>query len=201
MIKNIIVAVLLFSITSSTFAKGLEVGVKGGLNFSNYYDSSEGWKRGFCAGVFSNFEMSTVFGIRAEFIYTQKGAKHLVYIQYPTGTSMTALDYLEIPIFVKLTEPTQGMFRPYLLVGPYVAYNLAATLKWEYDGDVDEYDLDDDIKDWDYGIAIGGGFDLVMPVGKIVFDGRYTVGLTSFKEDSDIKNRAISFMLGYSLRL
>ena len=36
---------------------------------------------------------------------------------------------------------------------------------------------------------------------KIAFDGRYAFGLTPFEEDSDIKNRVISFMLGYAFPL
>ena len=36
-------------------------------------------------------------------------------------------------------------------------------------------------------------------MGKIVFDARYTLGLTTTSEDGfDEKNKVISFMLGYS---
>ncbi|MCK4829574.1 outer membrane beta-barrel protein, partial [bacterium] len=95
----------------------------------------------------------------------------------------------------------QGMIKPHLFVGPYFAYNHAAKLKTEYNGHSEEIDWDAVVKDTDFGAIFGGGIDFGLPAGKIVFDARYSLGLTTTYEEFfevDLKNSVFSFMLGYA---
>ena len=55
------------------------------------------------------------------------------------------------------------------------------------------------LKDADYGAVFGGGIDVALDPGKLVFDARYTIGLARIYDvGTDVKNRVISLMLGYS---
>ncbi len=200
----IFTVIMLFTI-SSAFAKGLKLGVKGGLNFTSFHGDPWGWesKTRFCAGLFVNFRINKVFAFRPEILYTQKGAKHSFW-QWQIIEETVKLSYLEIPILIKITEPTPGMFKPNLFVGPYFGYNLIARRRTEIDGQLEEeVDIDEDTKDLDLGIILGGGADVVFPFGTIVLDGRYGLGLITTDEEGrhEVKNKVISFMLGYSLRL
>jgi hypothetical protein len=75
--------------------------------------------------------------------------------------------------------------------------------KVEIDGLTMEEDLEG-VKDTDFGMVLGGGVDIGLGKGKMVFDVRYTLGLTTiieyelFEENIDLKNNAFSFLLGYS---
>ena len=65
-----------------------------------------------------------------------------------------------------------------------------------------EVDIED-VRGVDLGLALGGGVGFGAGPGEVVVDTRYTLGLTSVDEsewDMDVKNGAISLMVGYSFK-
>ncbi len=188
---------------STTYAQGITGGLKAGMNIANVHgDDVEGIgyesKMGFCAGGFITFKVANIVAIQPEVLYTQKGTK---WEEWYMGTWSLNLNYLEIPVLFKVIMPVQGMIKPHLFVGPYFAYNLTAKWKPEYNGQSDGVNLDAVVKDTDFGAVFGGGIDFSLPAGKIVFDARYSLGLTTTYEeglDVDVKNSVFSFMLGYA---
>jgi hypothetical protein len=95
--------------------------------------------------------------------------------------------------------PIKGVVKPNLFLGPYFAINVNAKYRIETDVTSEEWDFDEFVKDTDLGIVVGVGVDFSLKKGKIVFDGRYTLGLTTTSEERwDQKNKVVSFMLGYS---
>ena len=192
---------LLVSI-STVYAQGITGGLKAGMNIANLHgDDVEGFgyesKMGFCAGGFITFKVANIVAIQPEVLYTQKGTKWEEV--FMGGTWNINLNYLEIPVLFKVIMPIQGMIKPHLFVGPYFAYNLTAKWKIVYNGQSEEIDVDEEIKDGDFGAVFGGGIDFGLPAGKIVFDARYSLGLTTIDEEgSDVKNNVFSFMLGYA---
>ena len=190
---------------STTYAQGITGGLKAGMNIANlhgddvigpYYES----KMGFCAGGFITFKVANIVAIQPEVLYTQKGTKQEEEFMGETWKATFNLNYLEIPVLLKVIMPVQGMIKPHLFVGPYFAYNLTAKLKMEYNGSFDEIDFDEYVKNTDFGAVFGGGIDFGLPAGKIVFDARYSLGLTTIDEEGfeDVKNNVFSFMLGYA---
>jgi hypothetical protein len=95
--------------------------------------------------------------------------------------------------------PVQGKVMPNLFLGPYFGFTITDPRgELEVDGTTMEDDLEG-VKDTDVGVVFGGGLDFVLGQGKIVFDVRYDLGLTSLDEEgADVKNNVISFLLGYS---
>lgn len=192
---------------STAYAQGITGGLKAGMNIANLHgDDVEGLgfesKMGFCAGGFITFKVANIVAIQPEVLYTQKGNKWEEEFNGETWKVTFNLNYLEIPVLLKVIMPIQGMIKPHLFAGPYFAYNLTAKVKEEYNGQSDEEDIDEYFKDTDFGTVFGGGIDFGLPVGKIVFDARYSLGLTSIDEPddgtADVKNDAFSFMLGYA---
>ena len=185
---------------STTYAQGITGGLKAGMNIANvhgddvigpYYES----KMGFCAGGFITFKVANIIAIQPEILYTQKGTKWEEEFVGETWKITYNFNYLEIPVLLKVIMPIQGMIKPHLFVGPYFAYNLTAKVKTRYNG----LDFDEVIKDSDFGAVFGGGIDFGLPAGKIVFDARYSLGLTTIDEEGpDVKNNVFSFMLGYA---
>jgi len=132
-----------------------------------------------------------------------KGAKAEREILGETLKLTTKVNYLEIPVLAKLSIPTKGTVKPSLFVGPSLAIKLSSKAKWEYAGESEEEDIEE-LKSTDFGLVFGGGVDFALGQGKLTIDARYTLGLTKVgepeegEEEVDMKNGAISIMVGYS---
>jgi hypothetical protein len=200
------VAIMLM-LPSLSLAAGIKVGLKIGMNRADFHgeDVQEmlqamgGYmesKWGLCAGGFVRFNISKTFAIQPEVLYTMKGAKIDSTVLRIKSKWEFNLSYLEVPVIVKFMIPTPGGVKPNLYAGPSLAIKLSSKIKHEIPGwPVEEQDIEG-MKDTDFGLIIGAGIDF----GKLMVDLRYVLGLTAISDDanSDIKNRVISLMIGYS---
>lgn len=200
------VAIMLL-LPSLSSAKGVTAGFKIGVNYADVFGDDVPdmeallgadfkSKFGLCAGGFIQIKLGKVLVIQPEFLYTMKGSRMKEEILGETVKIRFNLSYVEVPVLVKLMIPTPGGVKPSLFVGPAIAFKLGAKLKAEALGDTTEEDLSDDMEDTGFGLIIGGG----LGFGKLTFDVRYSLGLTSISiyEDEDIKNGVISLNVGYS---
>lgn len=197
-----IVSILL--LPNSSLSIELTGGPKIGANFANLYGENvkeaeeelgEDFKSklGICVGGFITFNISEMFAIQPEVLYSMKGSKAEGTLFGETFKVKFNLSYLEIPVLVKLRITTRGNVKPNIFAGPSLAIKLSGKTKTEYAGESEEDDLED-IKDTDIGLIIGAGVDF----GKLTVDLRYNLGLTKLSEEDDVKNKAISLMIGYS---
>lgn len=197
--------VCMILLPNSSLAIELTGGLKIGANFANFYgedlkELEEGLgedfesKLGICIGGFITVNISEMFAIQPEVLYSMKGSKAEGTLFGETFKLQFNLSYLEIPVLVKLRIPTQGNVKPSLFVGPSLAIKLSGKMKFEYAGESEEEDIEE-LKDTDFGLIIGAGFDF----GKLTVDLRYNLGLTKIpEEDDEVKNKVISLMIGYS---
>jgi len=197
-----LLVVLLIMAVSLAHAQKITGGLQAGMNLANLHgDGVEDskFKLGFCGGGFVAFGLGKVVVIQPELLYSQKGAKWEEEILGETWRATYMLNYLEMPVLVKLTMPVQGKVKPNLFMGPYFGITITNPRgKIEVDGMTMEEDLVG-VKDTDFGVVFGGGIDFALSKGKIVFDVRYSLGLTTLDEEGyDVKNNVFSFLLGYS---
>ncbi len=114
------------------------------------------------------------------------------------------LDYLEIPVLLKIMPGTQGSVKPYLFAGPAVSIKVSSKVKAEFEGESEEEPIEEEVlKGTDFGLVIGAGadFGLGAPgMGKLTVDIRYSLGLSTISEfeGDDVKNGAFSLMVGFS---
>ncbi len=195
---------LLFS--SFTFAQ-MQFGAKAGLNISNLSGSDAGnpdSKTGFAGGVFFMYQFTNMFAIQPEAYYTMKGAKQKGNIQGYDYTATLSLDYIEIPILLKLLIPIQGSkINPAIFAGPSIAFNTTHKVKAEVAGQSSESDIQN-IKSTDFGLVFGGGIGFPIGKNELGFDIRYILGLGTIDDSStsaDVKNGVINFNVyfGFSL--
>ncbi len=213
LIITIFAIVVVFTLSSaSVSAQGLTGGFKGGMNIANLHgkdvkelEEEMGVdlvsKMGFCAGGFITYNINDMFAIQPELLFTMKGVKAEEEVLGETVKVTMKVNYLEIPVLAKLSIPTPGNVRPSLFVGPSLAIKLSSKLKIEYAGESEEEDIEE-LKSTDFGLVFGGGIDFGLGRGKLTVDARYTLGLTKVHEpeegeEIDIKNGAISIMVGY----
>ena len=169
-------------------------GLKGGLNMANVIGDdveNTSMKIGFVGGVFVCYNITEIFAIQPELLYSQKGAK----VEIGTEEFSWKTDYFEVPLLLKVNLPTEGKMKPSLYAGPAIGILMTAKLEDE--------DIKDDLKGTDFGIIAGGAVAYQMESGSLSFEFRYEVGLQSIIDaeglavEPDVKNSVMSIMVGY----
>lgn len=196
----IVAMVLLFSMplfaqTSMTF------GPKAGLSLAKLTGDDIGdvdWKIGFSGGAFLGIGVSPTLTVQPELVYVMKGAKETdMGVDYKYK-----VNYVEVPILVKWTAPTEGSVKPNVFFGVAPAFLMSAKISGDSAGVSAELDIKDEVKSVDFGAVIGGGLDFPAGSGTVCFDVRYTLGLTKIDDtgaDADVKNSALSASLGFAI--
>ena len=197
---------ILFVFVSLSQAQ-MQIGPKAGLNISNISGNDAGSpdsKTGFCGGLFFMYQFSNMFAVQPEAYYTMKGAKEKESIEGYTATATVSLDYIEVPILLKLVIPIQGSaVHPAIFAGPAVGFNTTHKVKVEIEGQSAEDDIPD-IKSTEFALVFGGGVGFPVGSNELGFDVRYILGLTTVDnsvESYDVKNNVINVnaYFGFSL--
>jgi hypothetical protein len=186
----VLIAALIVPATAS--AQMQSFGLKAGTNFAKVAGGggSSDSMTGLNFGLFASFPAGSSLSIQPEALFSQKGFK----INGGEIGSMTnKLTYLSVPVLAKMSFGGEGTSRPYIFAGPEVA--LLLTAKASAGGF--SASIKDGFKSLDFGGTVGGGVEL----GKVSLDARYGLGLASIAEGGgSAKNRAITLMVGYSIR-
>ena len=217
-----LIAVLIFLIACLGLNAKLNFryfGIKGGVNFSRISFINEFEKKGLIIGGFFRFDLSERISIQPEIFYSMKGISSSWKDSFSGHVfkykSALELDYLEVPVLLKLKMSKKGKFKPSIFVGPYIAFRITAKSVWEVveeaTGEIveDESRVEDveGLKGIEFGITLGLSLDIEISSGCIILDARYTMGISSiYKYISDdepvvsIKNYVISLMIGYAFK-
>ncbi|WP_299523847.1 porin family protein [uncultured Lutibacter sp.] len=102
----LIIGLIIFTFTTVNAQKGVDFGVKGGINFSNmtsdnFYESDS--KIGFHIGLVTEIPFSNKFSIQPEILYSTQGADAKLSM-VGGGPLLTeySLDYILVPILAKV---------------------------------------------------------------------------------------------------
>lgn len=176
-------AVLAGSASAQTFGLGLEAGA----NFSNFLGSSSDLtkigaandsKLGFVGGGFLSLNFGNSFSIRPEILYEQKGNA------ISGTTTTTEMDYIEVPVLLKLALGTP-VINPAILLGPSFSWNTVAT---SANGSVPNVSSSD--------IGLVGGVEI--DIDKFLVSARYELGLENVSQNVNVQNGTITLLAGYS---
>jgi hypothetical protein len=194
--------------TATPAAAQLTFGVKGGLNVTtlSFDPDDEGNpdenRTGFVIGGVVTQPLRNRFGVQFEVLYSQKGAKEEFTEEGFNIKQTFMLDYIEIPVLANIAVASSDNVRFSVVAGPTFSFLVNDKFKEEFDGEEFEDDLSDtvgDIKSYDIGFALGGA----VRTGQLLFDARYTWGLTNLNDEPDdddnekAKNRAFTFTVGW----
>jgi opacity protein-like surface antigen len=201
-------AVAMIAFAAQAQAQGMYAGIKGGVNIANVGgdDAPDGTssRTGFQGGLFIGKHVSPNIGFRLEGLYVQKGAKADVDNGVGGTVEVTEkLDYIEFPILFVYTFPAGEKMDFNLFAGPTLGFNMSAK--------VEDTDIKDSIKSFEFGAAIGAGIERKLASGKgLGLDVRYSLGATSIAEDvtvgsetvsPSIKNHGVGIMASFSIPL
>lgn len=168
-------------------------GIKAGINLTsldgfNDAQTSSSQRTGVLIGGFMTFDMTPVVSFEPELLLSMKGSKlHFSSSGVATDTT-TRVDYLEVPLLLRVGNSAKNHASVYALAGPAVGILIRAT-----DNGVN---IKSSVKRADVGVVAGVGVTLT----RALFEARYTFDLVDLNKvqapSGPHKNRVLSFIVG-----
>lgn len=140
---------------------------------------------GFAIGGFFSYQFNEKFAVQPEIFFTTKGTKINTIGDLELVNMFV---YFEFPVLTKMTFYSERRVKPTIFAGPALALKYFA---------LNNTGVLEDIRSTDFGFIFGAGVEF----WKLSLDVRYNRGMVNFdksEDDIDLKNQAISFMIGYS---
>jgi hypothetical protein len=199
LVHAVLASTVLVCIAAAPAAAQVDVGLKGGFNFSRFTldpedpDLTFPYFYGPTGGVFVTAGEGPV-AIQVEGLYSRRGSK----IEDELGAeSLVTLDYIDVPLLLRFNGASVDATTLFVTVGPTIGFNFRARRE---DSDGTTSNLDDDIEQIEYGVSAGLG----VQVEGLVIEGRYTHGLSnidataSVEEDREVRHRTFTLLLGFA---
>lgn len=207
-----LVGVITTKVSAQTDYDRVTIGIKGGLNISKMNSNSPSVKQksmsSLQGGIFVSMPLSKNFYFQPELNYARMGGKYnfnttrdvlnfdwwgAAYARFEDELLEMDLQYIDLPLIIKYKVPKIHLS---LLAGPQISYLLSAKViappqTIDIKGELNEYDI--------RGLF---GLEYKLPKG-FAISGRYQLGLLNIPKNGDanseFKNNAFSFTLGYTL--
>ena len=172
------------SSSSSSFAQGIDLGIKAGATFANLTGATDAsTKTGFVGGAFLTIKFSDKIAIQGDLLYSQQGAK--------LELDDINLNYINFPIVLKYYIIKRINIQAGPQFGTVVNDNLGEVFG------------PNDINSFDITGIVGIGIDLPL---NLRITGRYGFGLSEFSfiefegdtKETNSKNSVFSLTAGFS---
>lgn len=205
LVLSTLLALALVAGVAPAVRAGMAFGVKAGVGVSHVnadlFDTDN--RTGFVGGVYGTFDLSPMFGVQPELLFVRKGAElfstdvTIGGISFGSVGSTLDVDYLEIPLLLRISAPNPGPVDLRLLAGPVASIKIDEQIRLT---GLVGYSLDSDqVKTADFGIAVGAAAAIRSASMSVVAEGRYTFGLTNVSDlpfGGEVKNGAYYATLG-----
>ena len=157
-------------------------------------------KTGFVGGVVAALPLGSGFSFQPELVYSMKGTK----VDSTNIELSVKVNYFELPLLVRYEVPVTGSTKPFLLAGPALAIQTSCKFAVSQQGATISIGCEElfnqggasniDSKTFDFGAIFGGGLAFDVGGRSMSIGVRYDLGLTKIFSDTDMKNRALSFI-------
>ena len=179
--KLILIAIMLFSITTVLQAQSIRFGIKAGANFANQngdtppeFESKESITS-YHAGLLAEVKLFDSFAIQPELLYSTQGATYKDAVE----EFKNELGYLSIPVLAKFYLSKSLS----LELGPQASFLLS---------EKNDFDVED-AETFEFGVVGGLGLNITK---NLFVQARYGLGLTEASKNADIKNSTIQLSAG-----
>jgi hypothetical protein len=218
MTQRLLFAALLISFiaiprTGSAQIAEYEVGVKAGINYSDIQASDlggDGRRRAYVFGGFAEADFTGPFAAQVELLYSQKGDETNIGSGAAASRFKLKLNYIEVPVLVKLQGPLLGNAEANFYAGPAIGFKVSESVEGLAANTQIGGTLATPI---DVGVAFGIEFGFALGEGRFIIDLRFTPGFSEIRDDAilqagtdsyeipdpDASNSTLSAMIGLSL--
>ncbi|MEA4917416.1 porin family protein [Proteiniphilum sp.] len=201
--KFSLIAVMLVVVTAVS-AQQLSLGVKGGVNMSNFYGdelNDKNMKIGFHIGLAADYDLAPNSAIQTGLYFTTKGAKYSASAGSASAEVTVNPMYLQLPVHYAYKLDVSPGTRVVFHAGPYLAYGVAGKSKFK--GSLGENSVEEDganvfgddklFKPFDAGLGLGVGTEF----GQIMLDLGWDMGLVNIANSGTVKNQNAYLSVGY----
>ena len=169
----------------------VQFGAKVGVDATHFWgkDTEHGMKIGYQFGALMEYKFNPHFAIAPEVVFASQGGKFKIYeAENKKADNTFTTNYINVPVMFKWYATPNFSFD----LGPQVGFNVYSKYKV---GDLDAEDIKDATKSVDFGVGLGGTYNLTE---NAFVQARYTMGLTdAFKgELTEAKNGNIQLAFG-----
>jgi hypothetical protein len=181
---------------------GLSVGVTGSTLSGDFVTAAGDTKWGFFGGVFGERYLSDNLALNLAVNYSQRGGQGLTGPPSDPVRYDIALNYIELPLLAEILLPLGGTWDLMAYGGIGVAFNVSC--KAGFAGGSRESCQDTALGKarTEWSAPVGGGFSYQVGNGDmVVFEARYSWGLSDAVENVDLRNRGWTFILRLARRL
>ena len=186
---SLIAVALLVGSNVSAQDSPIQLGVKAGVNLSNFGGDVEGTKAkvGFNAGVTLDYNFTPNVALLTGLEFTTKGAKY----KHLDDASVNAM-FIQLPVHVGYKLPVTETMKVVFHAGPYAAYGIGGKNKIE--GVKFDTFGKDALKEFDFGVGLGAGLEF----GQIGVGLGWDFGLADLSRgDGSVKTQNGYLSLGY----
>lgn len=180
--KNRLHVVLILGLIGCHFlSAGAETGVVIGANLSKYSSEHYLWENqlGFSFGAYNRFKVSKDINLILTILYNQVGSSLDVYFNYASDRACFKqnLHWIELPILFHVLFFRNKKIKPFVQLGGYGAYILAAREYMEYSGQSNRENVIGEVNRLNYGLIAGIGIDFKIGknIANISFQYRYSL--------------------------
>lgn len=178
--------------TGSAQPLTVDWGVKAGVNSADIQSSTVGGerRRAYVGGGFLELDFVGSFALQADLLYSQKGDENEV----GSGTDRTLfevkLNYVEVPVMLKLQGPLLGNAEANFYAGPSFAFKVSEATEGQAPGTLIRGTF---AKRTDIGAALGIEFVIGLGGPQFLLDLRFTPGFSTIRDDAVIQTERDSF--------
>ncbi len=203
-VKHFFLATIFTLLVTPVFAQ-LSFGIKGGTNIAEYSFKQNGTNldqesiNGFTLGAVLEIGLGGNVYIQPEAVFIQKGSQ----LQVLNDDNKFNVNYLDIPVLLKIKVLNSNLFNVNLLGGP--SFGLALGGEQTSGGQTVDVNFggEDGFKRFDLGINAGGGIGVNFGSIGLFGDVRYLFGVSNISDDADreIKNKGLNLSVGLMFRI
>ncbi|WP_338409233.1 porin family protein [uncultured Flavobacterium sp.] len=176
--KNTLLIVAILSLSTTIHAQSnFNFGVKAGLNYANFINTEIQTDAitSYHVGILYEMQLFDNLAIQPELFYSTVGATYTNTIE----NIKSELGYISIPLIAKFN--LSELF--YIELGPQASFLL-----------INKDDVYNDYNKSDFSVNAGLGINLSK---NIFASARYNLGVTEIRRDTEIKNAAVQFSVGF----
>jgi len=186
------------AIVSMSAMAQVQFGAKVGFDMTNFWgeDVEHGMKPSYQAGLVMEYKFSPKFAIAPEVVFASQGGKFKAIEMQLFGLDVSKnvtfnTNYINVPVMLKYyVSPAFSID-----FGPQVGFNVYSKVSVEgYDK---AYDLKDNTKGVDFGLGLGGTYNLTE---NAFVQARYTMGMTKVFDGDYNKEKNGNIQIAFGMK-
>jgi len=157
-------------------------------------------RAGLTAGAYAAFPLATGVALQPELLYSMEGAK----LDIGANGGMR-LDYLRVPVLLRVAIPTSSNVRPFAAFGPSFGFQTKCEVSGSSGGASVAMSCDDvatlggpgfERRKFDLSGRVEAGLTVDTQGVRLILGGSYAHGFTDVFKDQNVKNRVFSVFVG-----